>query len=142
MKKELRNVPALGVACEKLEHIYIDRSDKAMALKSLNDAKKIIRNGTSVIFFPEGTRSRTGQMGEFKKGAFIMAIDMGIPILPITITGTDKILPPGTINLMPGRAVMTIHPPISVEGYTLENITDLMGKVRSVIQEGLDARKA
>ncbi|RPJ50092.1 MAG: 1-acyl-sn-glycerol-3-phosphate acyltransferase, partial [Methanobacteriota archaeon] len=65
MKKELRNVPALGVACEKLEHIYIDRSDKAMALKSLNDAKKIIRNGTSVIFFPEGTRSRTGQMGEF-----------------------------------------------------------------------------
>ncbi|MBN2223590.1 MAG: 1-acyl-sn-glycerol-3-phosphate acyltransferase [Deltaproteobacteria bacterium] len=139
MKKELRNIPALGVACEKLEHIYIDRSDKQTALKSLNDAKRIIRDGTSVIFFPEGTRTRTGQMGEFKKGAFIMALDLGIPILPVTITGTSKILPPGTINLLPGRAVMTIHRPISVEGYTLENVGDLMGKVRSVIQGTLDA---
>jgi 1-acyl-sn-glycerol-3-phosphate acyltransferase len=138
MKQELRSVPALGVACEKLEHIYIDRSDKKTALKSLNDAKKIIKNGTSVIFFPEGTRSRTGQMGEFKKGAFVMALDLGIPILPITITGTEKILPPGTINLMPGRVVMKIHPPISVEGYTIGNVGDLMASVRAVIQEGLD----
>jgi len=138
MKKELRNVPALGVACEKLEHIFIDRSDKKTALKSLNDAKKIIKNGTSVIFFPEGTRSRTGQMGEFKKGAFVMALDLGIPILPISITGTEKILPPGTIDLMPGRVAMKIHRPIPVEGYTLQNIEDLMGTVRSVIQGELD----
>ncbi len=138
MKKELRKVPALGVACEKLEHIYIDRSDKGTALKSLNDAKKIIRNGTSVIFFPEGTRSRTGQMGDFKKGAFFMALDLGIPILPVTITGTKDILPPGTVNLMPGRVRMTIHKPIAVSGYTLETIGDLMAEVRSVIQGGLD----
>jgi 1-acyl-sn-glycerol-3-phosphate acyltransferase len=138
MKKELRKVPALGVACEKLEHIYIDRSDKGTALKSLNDAKRIIRNGTSVIFFPEGTRSRTGQMGDFKKGAFIMALDLGIPILPITITGTNKILPPGTVNLMPGRVRMTIHEPIAVSGYTLETMGDLMAEVRSVIQGGLE----
>ena len=138
MKKELRKVPALGVACEKLEHIYIDRSDKGTALKSLNDAKKIIRNGTSVIFFPEGTRSRTGQMGDFKKGAFFMALDLGIPILPVTITGTKDILPPGTVNLMPGRVTMTIHKPITVSGYTLETMEDLMAEVRSVIQGGLD----
>lgn len=138
MKKELRNVPALGVACEKLEHIYIDRSDKETALKSLNDAKKIIRDGTSVVFFPEGTRSRTAQMGDFKKGAFMMALNLGIPILPITIKGTGKILPPGTINLLPGRVTMTIHRPISVKGYALENVEDLMSEVRSVIQGGLD----
>jgi len=138
MKKELRKVPALGVACEKLEHIYIDRSDKGTALKSLNDAKRIIKNGTSVIFFPEGTRSRTGQMGDFKKGAFIMALDLGIPILPITITGTNKILPPGTVNLMPGRVRMTIHKPVAVTGYTLETMGDLMAEVRSVIQGGLE----
>jgi 1-acyl-sn-glycerol-3-phosphate acyltransferase len=138
MKKELRKVPALGVACEKLDHIFIDRSDKGTALKSLNDAKKIIRNGTSVIFFPEGTRSRTGEMGEFKKGAFIMALDLGIPILPITITGTNKILPPGTVNLMPGRVTMTIHKPISVDGFTLDTVEDLMAEVRSVIQGGLE----
>jgi 1-acyl-sn-glycerol-3-phosphate acyltransferase len=77
-------------------------------------------------------------MGEFKKGAFVMALDLGIPILPITITGTEKILPPGTIDLMPGRAVMKIHPPISVEGYTLHNIGDLMASVRSVIEGDVD----
>jgi len=138
MKQELRKVPALGIACEKLDHIYIDRSDKKTALKSLNEAKRIIRNGTSVIFFPEGTRSKTGLMGDFKKGAFVMALDLGIPILPITITGTKNILPPGTVNLMPGRAKMTIHKPIPVDRYSLDTIGDLMAEVRSVIQGGLD----
>ncbi len=102
MKKELRKVPALGIACEKAGHIYIDRSDKQGALNSLNAAKKIIKNGTSVIFFPEGTRSRTGQMGDFKKGAFYMALDLGIPVLPITIIGTGKILPPTRWISSPG----------------------------------------
>jgi len=138
MKQELRKVPALGIACEKLDHIYIDRSDKKTALKSLNEAKRIIRNGTSVIFFPEGTRSKTVLMGDFKKGAFVMALDLGIPILPITITGTKNILPPGTVNLMPGRAKMTIHKPIPVDRYSLDTIGDLMAEVRSVIQGGLD----
>jgi 1-acyl-sn-glycerol-3-phosphate acyltransferase len=140
MKKELRNVPALGVACEKIGHIYIDRSDKETSLKSLNDAKRIIRDGTSVIFFAEGTRSRTGQMGDFKKGAFFMALDLGIPILPITITGTGKVLPPGTINLLPGRVKMAIHKPIEVGRYSVENIGDLMDKVRAVIEKGIDTK--
>ncbi len=142
MKKELRNVPALGVACEKIGHIYIDRSDKKTALHSLNEAKKRIRDGTSVIFFAEGTRSRTGQMGEFKKGAFFMALDLGIPILPITINGTGKILPPGTIDLFPGRATMEIHRPIAVDGYTLENMGDLMAEVRAVIEKGLNTNES
>lgn len=140
MKKELRSVPALGVACDKLGHIYIDRSDKKTALKSLLDAKKVIRDGTSVIFFPEGTRSRTGQMGDFKKGAFIMALDLGIPILPVTITGTGKILPPHTMDLMPGRVTMKIHKPIAVDGYSVETMGELMSTVRSVIESGLDTK--
>jgi 1-acyl-sn-glycerol-3-phosphate acyltransferase len=137
MKKELRNIPALGVACDKLGHIYIDRSDKKTALHSLNEAKKKIRDGTSVIFFAEGTRSKTGLMGDFKKGAFFMALDLGIPILPITINGTGKILPPDTVDLLPGRATMTIHRPISVEGYSIDTIGELMSEVRGVIEKSL-----
>ena len=93
MKKELRKVPFLGAACEAIGHIYIDRSDPATAIEAINRAKEKIVNGTSVLFFPEGTRSKTGEMGPFKKGAFKMALDLGLPILPVTIKGTRAILP-------------------------------------------------
>jgi 1-acyl-sn-glycerol-3-phosphate acyltransferase len=138
MKMELRKIPVFGVACEKVEHIYIDRSNSKAALESLNRAKEIIVDGTSVIFFAEGTRSMTGELGDFKKGAFFMALDLGIPILPVTIIGTRNVLPPKTKRLMPGRAKMIIHKPIEVEGYSMETISDLMADVRSVIQSGLD----
>jgi 1-acyl-sn-glycerol-3-phosphate acyltransferase len=140
MKKELRKIPALGVACEKAGHIYIDRSNRETAIASLEEAKKRIVNGTSVLFFPEGTRSATGELQEFKKGAFIMALELGIPILPITILNTGNILPTQTINLFPGRATMLIHPPIDVSGYNKENLRELMAEVKKVIQEGLKSQ--
>ncbi len=139
MKKELRNLPALGAACEKMGHIYIDRSNSAAAIASLEEAKKKIVNGTSVLFFPEGTRSTTGTMREFKKGAFVMAQDLGLPILPITIRNTNKILPPNTKDLFPGHASMVIHEPIDVSGYGAERLGELMTAVREVIQTGLDS---
>lgn len=139
MKKELRSLPALGFACEKMGHIYIDRSNRETAIASLAAAKKGIVNGTSILFFPEGTRSSSGEMGEFKKGAFVMALDLGIPILPITILHTDKILPPRTMDLFPGRASMVVHEPIDVAGYGMERLGDLMAAVREVIQAGQES---
>jgi 1-acyl-sn-glycerol-3-phosphate acyltransferase len=139
MKKELRSLPALGAACEKMGHIYIDRSNRETAIASLEEAKKGIVNGTSVLFFPEGTRSVSGGMGEFKKGAFVMALDMGIPILPVTILHTDKILPPRTMDLFPGRASMVVHEPIDVAAYGTERLGDLMAAAREVIQAGLES---
>jgi len=133
MKQELRRVPALGVACEKIGHIFIDRSNTAAALRSLDEAKNKVVNGTSVIFFPEGTRSRDGNLGRFKKGAFRMALDLGIPILPVTISGTRSILPTQSIDLFPGRATMTIHPPVDITGYDTENLKTLMDKTRDII---------
>ncbi len=114
MKQELRKVPALGIACERLGHIFIDRSDPVSAVASLKAAKEKITNGTSMMFFPEGTRSKDGTLGTFKKGAFKMAIDLGLPVLPVTITGTSNILPAGTLNLFPGKAKMIIHKPIEI----------------------------
>lgn len=136
MKQELRKVPGLGIGCEKVGHIFIDRSNSEKALASINAAKTKIRNGTSVIFFPEGTRGREGDMRAFKKGAFKFAIDMGLPLLPVTILNTGKILPAHTMKLFPGRAKLIIHPPISITGYNDSNIEELMEKARKAIASG------
>lgn len=135
MKKELRKVPFIGYACEKVGHIIIDRSDHQAAVESINAAKKNLINGTSAIFFPEGTRSRDGNIGKFKKGAFFLAIDLGLPILPLTIKGTRKILPSHSTNLLPGKAELIVHPPISTKGYSEANLSELMTKTRTVISD-------
>ncbi len=133
MKQELRKVPALGIACAKIGHIFIDRSNTEAALRSLDEAKSKIVDGTSVIFFPEGTRSRDGNLGRFKKGAFRVALDLGIPILPVTISGTRAILPTQSFDLFPGRACMTIHPPVDIKGYDSGSIRVLIEKTRDII---------
>lgn len=138
MKKELENVPVLGLACKTLGHIYIDRSDTKKAVESINAAKTKIIDGTSVLFFPEGTRSADGSLGDFKKGAFKFAIDMGLPVLPITINGTRNILPKGTLDLMPGGATITVHKPISVKGYNEENMQSLMDRTRMIIKASMN----
>lgn len=133
MKKELRKVPVIGVACERLGHIYVDRSNRESALASINAAKQRIVDGTSVLFFPEGTRSRDRRMRPFKKGAFRMALDLQLPILPVTIVGTRDILPSDTLDLYPGRAAMIIHPPIAVDRYDTSRLNELMARTREVI---------
>lgn len=133
MKQELRKVPAIGIACERLGHIYVDRSNREAALASINAAKQRIVDGTSVLFFPEGTRSRDNRMRPFKKGAFRMALDLQLPILPITIQGTRDILPSDTLDLYPGRATMTIHPPIAIDSYDNTRLNELIDRTRAVI---------
>lgn len=137
MKIELRRLPVIGYICEKMDHIYIDRSDQAAAIASINRARKKITNGTSVIFFPEGTRSATGKPGEFKKGAFRLAVDMGLPILPITISGTRDILPKSSLDLFPGTVEMIVHPPIAVSEYDRDHLEPLIQKTRNTITAAL-----
>jgi 1-acyl-sn-glycerol-3-phosphate acyltransferase len=137
MKQELRKVPGIGVACERLGHIFIDRSNHAAAIATLEAARTKIVDGTSVIFFPEGTRSTDGRLLRFKRGAFRMAIDLGLPILPLTVTGTRDVLPANTSDLMPGSARLIIHEPISIEGVTVEDCQELSDRVREVIASSL-----
>jgi 1-acyl-sn-glycerol-3-phosphate acyltransferase len=134
MKKELRKVPGLGIACEKIGHIFIDRSNTKKALESLEAAKQTIVRGVSVIFFPEGTRSKTGRLGTFKLGAFKMAKDLGLPILPVTISGTRELLKTKSLLIWPGKAEMTIHPPIPIDGLTER---EMMEKVHAVMSTAL-----
>ncbi|PWB68139.1 MAG: 1-acyl-sn-glycerol-3-phosphate acyltransferase [Holophagae bacterium] len=133
MKAELRRVPGLGAACERLGHIFVDRSSPRAALVTLETARRRIAEGASVLFFPEGTRSLDGTLGAFKRGAFRMALDLGLPILPMTIIGTRKILPPGSRDLRPGRAKLVIHPPIETAGWSADRLPELIERAREAI---------
>ena len=137
LKQELRKVPIIGVYCDRAGHVYIDRSDTASALASIDRAKKRITNGTSIFFFPEGTRSLNGKLLPFKKGAFKFAIDLSLPVLPVTIKGTRDVLPANSIALFPGSAEVIIHDPISIEGYSEQNIEELVAHARTSIAGAL-----
>lgn len=137
MKQELRSVPGLGLACATLGHIYIDRSDHEAAVRSINAARERITGGTSVIFFPEGTRSDDGRVKRFKKGAFRFAIDTELPILPVTVDGTCEVLPARRFDLRPGRARLVIHDPIPTRGLRTSDLPDLSERVRETIRSAL-----
>jgi 1-acyl-sn-glycerol-3-phosphate acyltransferase len=133
MKKEIKKYPGVGFGSLAVGHIFIDRSSTTEALKSINAAKEKIKNGTSVIFFPEGTRSKTRELLPFRKGAFRLAYDLDLPLLPVTINGTDKVWPTGTFNLFPGNVDIIIHPPIDIHQYEGANMLQLISDTREVI---------
>jgi len=135
MKQELRKVPALGIACERLGHVFVDRSNSQKAQASIQKAKSEICAGTSIFFFPEGTRTDRAQMLPFKGGAFRLAKELGLPILPVTINGSGNILPTKTLNLLPGTVEMIIHEPISSEGVSEQELSQLAReRINSVLQ--------
>lgn len=137
IKKELRRVPIFGFGCERMGHIFVDRGDNEKARRSLEAAGGKIRAGASVVFFPEGTRSRDGRLLPFKKGGFAVALAAGVPILPVTVTGSRRVLPRGALVPSPGPIEITIHPPVPVEGYTHDTKEALMARIRAAIESGL-----
>jgi 1-acyl-sn-glycerol-3-phosphate acyltransferase len=138
IKTELRKYPVFGYAVEKGGNIVIDRSKKKEAYRELEKARQKVTNGTSIIMLPEGTRSRTGKLGEFKKGAFWMARELDLPILPVSISGTRDILPPKTLDLFPGRAAMKVHEPVDIHQYDEDSQDRLISDVRDIIRKGFE----
>lgn len=137
MKEELRQVPFIGQYTSRMGHVFVDRSNRERAIASLERAKGRLSDGMSVIFFPEGTRSRDGRLKEFKKGGFRMALDLGLPILPVSISGTHRILPGRTFRLLPGHARIHIHAPIETSQYSVETRDQLVANTRTAIASGL-----
>lgn len=137
MKAELRKIPLVGKACESAGHIFIDRKNPVAAKKSLDKAEAQLRNGVSVVVFPEGTRTYTGQMGKFKKGAFRMATDLHLPIVPVTLRGCFERLPRNGFIITPGTIEMIVHEPVEVEGYEHEKQPELMQKLHDIIESAL-----
>lgn len=138
MKQEVRKLPALGLAAETVGHISVDRSNPEAAKRSINDALSRIGDGTGMLFFSEGTRSRDGRLLPFKTGAFRVAQDQQLPVLPVTLVGTRDILPAHSLRLAPGRVRLTIHPPIRPEGKPMR---DLLEQTRASIASVLPAEQ-
>jgi len=134
MKQELRKIPGVGIGCEKVGHIFVDRSRPEQAKQAINEALQRLGTGVGILFFPEGTRSLDGRLLPFKTGAFRTAVDQGLPVLPVTLFGTWDILPAKTLRLFPGRARMVIHPPIESEEL---GIRELMHETRKAIVAAL-----
>jgi 1-acyl-sn-glycerol-3-phosphate acyltransferase len=137
MKKELRKVPGLGWYCAAGGHIFLDRASHQRSVESLRAARPLLEGGISVVMFPEGTRSRDGRLQAFKKGGFMMALEMGLPILPVSISGSRHVLPAGSSRLLPGSIRIKVHPPIDPAHYGLEGRARLMADVRAAIASGL-----
>ncbi len=137
LKEELRKIPGLGWYGAAGGHIFIDRRNRKKALAGLMAAKPLLDGGISVIIFPEGTRSPDGRMGDFKKGGFMMALDMNLPILPVSISGSHQVLPNKTFKLLPGKIRIQIHEPIESTVYGPERRDQLMADVRAAIAGGL-----
>ncbi len=126
MKIELRKIPLVGTACELAGHIFIDRSNPIAAQESIKKAEKKLKNGVSVVIFPEGTRTRDGKLGKFKHGAFRIATDLSLPIVPITIRGSFERISRSTLKITPGTIEMIIHQPIDVNAYLPNKLSELV----------------
>ena len=139
MKAEVGKIPFVAAGCRAIGHIFIDRSQPALARDMINQAVLKLRPGTGILFFPEGTRSRSGRLLPFKKGAFRVALDQQMDVLPMTVIGTRDVLPAGSLRLSPGSVRLKVHPPISPTGRSAADLEQLCTEVRQTIASALPA---
>ncbi len=134
-KKELAKIPLFGWQLLTGPHIVIDRSNAENALKSIHNARqKMKRKAVSMILFPEGTRSKDGELQQFKRGAFHLAGQVNYPIIPVTIKDSDKLLPKGSLRINKGTIRVIFSKPIDTTKVESRNDElELMGKVRDII---------
>jgi 1-acyl-sn-glycerol-3-phosphate acyltransferase len=137
-KKELLNVPILGYGMGFVNIMAIDRSNRERARQTVEAATARIRSGRSFAVFAEGTRARPGSFLPFKKGAFYMAAQAGVPIVPVAIKNTDHLMGKGTGEARTGTIEMVMLPPLSTAGYsTDEDVKELVKRVHSLIGQEL-----
>ena len=134
-KEELFKVPVFGGAMRRAGYIPLNRSDGRKAFKSMRDAAATIAAGTSVVIFPEGTRTPDGNLLPFKRGAFLLAKMSGVPVVPFTINGSMAVNPRNRLELYPGTIRVSFSPPMETAGV---DEGDLMEKVREAIAGKLE----
>jgi 1-acyl-sn-glycerol-3-phosphate acyltransferase len=132
-KHVLKYVPFLGWYMWATGMIFVNRSDRTQSVKSIAEAGARIRGGVNILAFPEGTRSKSGDVLPFKKGAFILAIEAGVPVVPVAISNSGRILPTGTFSIRPGTVRMKIGAPIPTAGRGLDDRDALAKEVREAI---------
>ena len=137
IKNEMMRLPILSLILRVMEFVPLERDNPKQARAGIERGVKLIREGKSFFAFPEGTRSRDGSLGDFKKGVFIMAIQAKTPVVPITIVNSAAIQPPGIYGIRPGRIRVVIHDPIETMEMTVENRHALIRQTRAAISSAL-----
>jgi len=138
VKKEFFRVPILGRAMVACGFILVDRRNREQALEAVEKGVQALKAGKSFLVYPEGTRSPDGRLQRFKKGVFVMAIKAGAPIVPISVSGSNKIMPKGKFVMRPGGVRITFHQPVATEGSAMEDRPLIMDRVRQAILAGLE----
>lgn len=140
-KKELFEVPMFGGALRRTGSIEIDRKNRELAMVSIDEAARKIREGKSVMTFPEGTRSRPGQIRPFKKGVFHLALKAGVPIVPISIIGSGEVMETKSMRIKTGKIMLIIDKPVFTSEYSADNIDELIDRVHEVIVRNYEQGK-
>jgi 1-acyl-sn-glycerol-3-phosphate acyltransferase len=137
IKKEMMNLPVLSLVMKQVQFVPIERSNPKKARSGIEFGVSLLKKGHSFIAFPEGTRSRDGRLGNFKKGVFIMAIEAQAPVIPVTIRNSARIQPPGSYGIHPGIIEVIFHDPILTAGMTVEDRDSLIQLIRDTISSEL-----
>jgi len=134
-KREVRKVPIIGLCMQRTQQILVDRESPTQAVAVIRQVKTLLDAGISVIFFPEGTRTRDGRLQAFKPGGFAVAIEAGVPVVPIAVKGSRAIWPPGGLDLRPGEVEVVFTDPIQADPRLSKKAMreDLLRRVRESI---------
>jgi 1-acyl-sn-glycerol-3-phosphate acyltransferase len=147
-KKQLGRIPLFGWAMKAGRFIFIDRQNGASARRSIEEAASRIRNGCSVVMYPEGTRSRDGRLLPFKKGGFHLAMSSGVEIVPVAIRGTREIMPAGALFVRAGVAELELGAPIATAGVAMAGaerealIAAVRGRIAEMLGQSADVPAA
>lgn len=142
MKAELRKVPFVGIGCKAAGHIFVDRRNAKASMESLKEVEKQLSNGVCTVIFPEGTRSLNGEVGRFKRGAFQIAIDLGLPVIPLSLDGCFEVLPKGKPFVHHHPVHMHIGEPIDLKQYQdAEGKIDANAAIEAVRNAVINGRK-
>ncbi|MDY9919100.1 MAG: lysophospholipid acyltransferase family protein [Proteiniphilum sp.] len=136
-KESLRKIPFVGFASEKAGHVFVDNTNPKARAASLEKAKEQIVDGVSMVIFPEGARTRSGKLGRFKRGAYYLAHDMNLPVVPLTINGAYNVLKREGFRLRPGKMELVIHRPIPTGSLMEAEIPGLIEETRDIIYSAL-----
>lgn len=136
-KHSLRSLPLVGYASKMAGHVFVNNANATTRALTLKEAISKVKDGVSIVIFPEGARTHNGKMRQFKKGAFYIATEENLPIVPITINGPFDVLKRDTLNLKPGKLELVIHEPISTENISEDDIPELINKTTEIIYSEL-----
>jgi 1-acyl-sn-glycerol-3-phosphate acyltransferase len=136
-KEAVFRIPIFGTALRLGKFVPVNRSNRAAAIASVEHARRHLREGVSFLVFAEGTRSPDGRLMKFKKGTFVLAIETGAPVVPVSVIGTQRLMPRGARLVRPGAVRIIVHPPVDPAGYTLPHRDRLMERVRDVVASAL-----